>query len=227
LGLGLSVLASILLARRMVAPIRVLQEGAARIGAGELGHRIAVRTGDELEALGDELNRTAGQLQESYATLERRVEERTHELAEANEGLKESLEQQTATAEILRVISSSQTDAQPVFDTIVESVVRLCEGVSATVYRFDGDLIHLSAHHHSITPDKVEAFRRVYPVAPSRTSVVAQAILDRAVVHVRDFDDPAIPSASRDMAEVVGHRSLLAVPMLRDGSPVGAISVGR
>ena len=84
LGLGLSVLASVLLARRMVAPIRVLQEGAARIGAGDLGHRIEVRTGDELEALGDELNRTAAQLEESHATLEQKVEARTRELADAN-----------------------------------------------------------------------------------------------------------------------------------------------
>src|SRR5262249_58265134 len=82
LGLGLSVLASILLARRMVAPIRMLREGAARIGAGELGHRIEVRTGDELEALGDELNRTAGQLEASHANLEHRAEHRTPHLAE-------------------------------------------------------------------------------------------------------------------------------------------------
>src|SRR5262249_56350879 len=80
LGLGLSVLASVLLARRMVAPIRLLQEGAARIGAGELGHRIDVRTGDELEALGDELNRTAAQLDESYATLAHPPEDPTRQL---------------------------------------------------------------------------------------------------------------------------------------------------
>ena len=92
LGLGLSILASILLARRMVAPIRLLQEGAARIGAGDLAHRIEVRTGDELQTLGDELNRTAGQLEESRANLERKVEERTRELAEANAGLREALE---------------------------------------------------------------------------------------------------------------------------------------
>jgi GAF domain-containing protein len=142
--------------------------------------------------------------------------------------LAEALEQQKATSEILRVISSSLTDVQPVFNTIVESVVQLCDAVSGTVYRFDGDLIHLIAHHHNVTSEQLEAFRRVYPVPPSRTSVVAQAILDRTVIHVRDFEgDPGIPSASREMARAVGHRSLLAVPMLREGNPIGAISVGR
>jgi two-component system, NtrC family, sensor kinase len=140
---------------------------------------------------------------------------------------KEALEQQTATSAILQVISSSPTDTQPVFEAIVENVVRLCDGLSATLYRFDGELIHLIAQHHSFTPEQLDAFRRVYPLPPSRTSVVAEAVLDRTVIHVRDFDDLSTPSASRQMAHAVGHRSLLAVPMLRNGNPIGAISVGR
>src|SRR5262245_7825345 len=156
------------------------------------------------------------------------LQEKNRALTAAHAQVTEALDQQTATSEILRVISSSPTDLQPVFDTIVESVVQLCDGVSATVYRFDGQLIHLIAHHHSVTSAAREVFERVYPLAPSRTSVVAQAILDRAVIHIRDFDgDPAIPSASREMARAVGHRSLLAVPMLRGEDPIGAISVGR
>jgi signal transduction histidine kinase/DNA-binding response OmpR family regulator len=83
LGLALAVLGSVFLAREMVRPIQALQAGAARLGAGALDERIAVRTGDELEALAQEFNQMAAQLQESYASLERKVEERTRELAKA------------------------------------------------------------------------------------------------------------------------------------------------
>ncbi len=88
LGVGLSIGASLVLARKMVTPIRALQAGAARIGAGALDHRLEVRTGDELEALAGEFNRMAGQLQESYARLEQKVEERTRELARSVQELK-------------------------------------------------------------------------------------------------------------------------------------------
>src|SRR5207248_10098378 len=80
-----AVLAGWFLARRMVIPIQALRDGAARIGEGDLGQRISISTGDELEALGDQFNSMAAQLQDSYATLERKVEERTHELALANQ----------------------------------------------------------------------------------------------------------------------------------------------
>jgi len=83
-GLGMAILASLLISRRVVRPVEVLRQGAARIGAGALDHRIEVRTGDELEALATEFNRMADQLQESYAGLEQKVEERTRELEIAN-----------------------------------------------------------------------------------------------------------------------------------------------
>ena len=83
-GLILALLAALLLARLMVVPVRALAAGAARIGAGALDHRIDIQSGDELEALGDQLNDMAAKLQGSYATLERKVEERTHQLQEAN-----------------------------------------------------------------------------------------------------------------------------------------------
>lgn len=83
-GLILAVLAGLILARRMVVPIRTLSEGAARVGSGDLSQRIAIRTGDELEALGSQFNNMAARLQDSYATLEHKVEERTHALEAAN-----------------------------------------------------------------------------------------------------------------------------------------------
>jgi signal transduction histidine kinase len=84
-GLLLALLAGIFLARKMIVPIRALGIGAARIGSGDLGQRISIKTGDELEALGDQFNSMAARLQESYATLERKVEERTHQLELANQ----------------------------------------------------------------------------------------------------------------------------------------------
>src|SRR5712691_1904123 len=83
-ALGLAVLAGMFLARRMVGPIQALRAGAARIGSGDLAQHIAIKTGDELEALADQFNDMAGRLQESYATLEQRVEERTTQLAQAH-----------------------------------------------------------------------------------------------------------------------------------------------
>src|SRR2546426_1812601 len=141
LGVLLAVAASLLLARRMVTPIQALQAGAARIGAGELDQRIDGRTGGEGGALADQFNSMGGQLNESYAGLERKVEARTRELTE-------TLEQQTATSEILRVISSSPTNVQPVFDAIVRNAVKLCDGRYGGGFRFDGELVHFVAQYN-------------------------------------------------------------------------------
>jgi signal transduction histidine kinase len=220
MGLVLSLLASLFLARRMVTPIQALQSGAARLGAGTLGERIQVRTGDELEALADQFNSMAGRLQESYANLEQKVEARTRELSEA-------LEQQTATAEILRVISSSPTDIQPVLDAIARSAVRLCDGVFCAVFRSEGGLVRLVAHHN-FTPAGLEALRGRFPHPLHAGTVAGRAIVERATVHIHDAqNDPTVPDASRAMAHAAGYRCLVSVPMLREGSAIGTISVSR
>jgi signal transduction histidine kinase/putative methionine-R-sulfoxide reductase with GAF domain/HAMP domain-containing protein len=224
LGVGLSVLASLFLARRMVAPIRVLQEGAARIGAGTLDQPIELHTGDEIEALAGSFNRMTASLRESYEGLEQKVEARTRELADANRELTETLEQQTATSEILRVISQSPTDVQPVFDTIVRSAVRLCDGLYGTAHRFDGELVHLTAHH-DCPPEALEALRHAFPMRPDRHMMSGRAILTRATVHVEDvLADPEYP---KHVGRAGGFRGVLAVPMLREGNPIGAIVVIR
>src|SRR5262245_6490154 len=146
-------------------------------------------------------------------------------LAEALSDKAEAQEQQAAAAEILRVIASSPTDVQPVFDTIVASAVRLCDGLFSALFRFDGELMHQVAQH-DYTPEALEAAQRVFPARPTRALRAARAILDRAVVHVPDaeldaeFQDPALGRA-------IGYRSVLSVPMLREGAPIGVISVGR
>jgi signal transduction histidine kinase len=220
LGLGLALVASLLLARRMVTPIEALREGAARIGAGALGHRLEVRTGDEIEALGDQFNRMAAHLQESYATLEQKVEERTRELSE-------SLAQQTATAEILSVISSSPTDVQPVFDAIARSAVRLCEGVHCGVFRVEGDVLHLVAHHN-FTEEGLEEFLRAYPAPVSAGRSVGRAIVERRPIEITDFEtDASLPPESRALARALGFRSQLSVPMIREGVAIGSLGVTR
>jgi signal transduction histidine kinase len=147
------------------------------------------------------------------------------ELEARNHDLTEALEQQTATGEILRVISSSPTDVQPVFDAIVKSAVRLCGAFIGDVYRFDGELIHFVAQHN-FTPEAQEITRRLFPAPPNRNSATARSILDSAVVHIPDVHgDPEY--RTQDWASAAGIRSVLSVPMLRDGTTIGAITVAR
>ena len=148
-------------------------------------------------------------------------------LTEALKDKAEALEQQTATADILRVISRSPSDIQPVFDAIVQNAVKLCEGLFGTVLRLDGDRLHLAAHHN-LSPAGLQAYREHYPVVVNlRETVASGAILDRRVVQVIDSNDPAVPPRSVAMARATGFRGVVVVPMLRDGEPIGVINVAR
>ncbi len=218
-GVILAVLGSLILARRMSRPIQALQEGAARIGAGDLSHRLEVTTGDEIEALAEQFNTMTAQLRESYANLEHKVEERTRELTEA-------LEQQTATSEILGVISSSPTDVQPVFEVIVERAVRLCGGRFGRVYRYDGDLIHVVARH-GVSAAGAEELQGVFPRPATADTIVGRVITTRQAAYVTDIDRAeGVPLLSRQMIEALGTRSQVTVPMLRAGEPIGAMTIG-
>jgi two-component system, NtrC family, sensor kinase len=147
------------------------------------------------------------------------------ELEARNRDLTEALEQQTATSEILRVISRSQTDVQPVFDTIVGSAVRLCDGLFSGLFQFDGELLHRVAQHN-FTPEALEASDRVFPARPTRALGAGRAILERAVVHIPDVEvDPEFQHQA--LTRAIGFRSGLFVPMLREGAPIGVILVAR
>jgi len=145
--------------------------------------------------------------------------------AEVQHSLTGALDQQTATAEILRVISGSPTDVQPVFDTIAQSAARLCEAQFCFVFRFDGQFLHFVAHQ-GVTAEGVEAVRRGYPMAPSRGTAAARAVLDRSVAQIPDvLVDPDF--AMGGAAKVAGYRSAVAVPMVRNGVPIGSITISR
>ncbi|HEX2727851.1 MAG TPA: GAF domain-containing protein [Beijerinckiaceae bacterium] len=213
-ALVLAVLAGFFLARRMIVPIRTLRAGAERIGGGDLAQRIAVRTGDELEALAEQFNDMAGRLQESYADLEKKVELRTVEL-------QESLEYQTATSDVLNVISRSPAQIQPVLDTIVETAGRLCEGYDAAILLRRGDQLEVAAHRGPIPIDF-----HTKPIG--RGWVTGRAVVDREPVHVRDLSvaDDEFP-AGQQIAQRLGFRTTLAAPLLREDMAIGAIMVRR
>jgi two-component system, NtrC family, sensor kinase len=143
------------------------------------------------------------------------------ELETRNRELTEALERQTATAEILSVISSSPTGVQPTFDAIARSAALLCRADLSGVHRFDGELIHFAAQYGR-TAEEIEAVRQAFPQRPSRASATARCILSAAVVQIADhYADPDIVDSLRMF------RTVLAVPMLREGRPVGSISVAR
>ncbi len=213
-GLVLSVLASTLVARRMVETIRAVTEGAARIIAIE-----NVRLFNETkEALATQFNTMAERLKDSYAGLERKVEERTSEL-------RETLDYQTATAEILSVISSSPTNVQPVFDIIAERAARLCDAEFGLVFTYDGELINVGSIY-GMDAQYVQAVRDRCPLDPSANTIVSRTIRTRAVVNVPDvLADPLYDL--KEAVERTGLRGTLGVPMLREGQIVGAITVAR
>src|SRR4029077_17130943 len=119
------------------------------------------------------------------ARLLSELQDKNESLTQAHAQVTEALEQQTATSEILRVISSSPTDVQPVFNTIVRSAVRLCDGLFSGLLQFAGELIQHVAEHN-FTPEALEEVRRIFPARPTRALYSGRAILERAVVHIPD-----------------------------------------
>jgi len=149
----------------------------------------------------------------------------TKEVARLTREREEALEQQTATSEVLNIIRRSPADAQPVFDAIVESAARLCGAIFSAVYLYDGDLLRIAATNN-FSP---QATRQILDLRqqkrPDRSHLAGRAILDRAITHVHDV--LADPEYSREWALAGGWRAVLAVPLVRNGNPVGALSVAK
>ena len=141
--------------------------------------------------------------------------------------LRESLEQQTATSEVLRVISSSPTNVQPVFDSIAESAVRLCGGQFSFVTRFDGKVMNF-ASCFGLSAEGLDVFRSLFPLPASDDTVSGRAILRRTIVEIADVQaDAAYGGQPQRLARTANYRSIVGVPLLHEGNPIGAIAVAR
>ena len=218
-----AVLAGIFLARRMVGPIQALRAGAARIGGGDFGQRISIKTGDELEGLANQFNDMGARLQESYADLENKVEQRTSELSE-------SLQHQTATSEVLQVISRSPGELDPVFQTILSSATTICDAQFGLFLLYEGGAFRCTSKYH-LPPAFAETFLRNPVIVPPPTDPLGRLAQTRQQVHVVDVrlepDYVAGFPPIVELAELGGARTLLLVPMLKEDSLVGVIAIFR
>ena len=215
-ALALAFIAGMFLAGRMVVPIQALRAGAARIGRGDLGQRITIKSGDEVEALANQFNDMAGKLQESYADLENKVEQRTAELSE-------SLEQQTAISEILRVISNSPDDVQPVLNSVAEHAARICEAPNVDII-----LVEDGAGRLRASVGEVGRMLSSEPIPLDRNSAAGRSICDMQPVHVHDQQSAGEEfPRGRDYAVRFGHHTILCVPLLREDRALGTIVVRR
>jgi GAF domain-containing protein len=139
--------------------------------------------------------------------------------------LDDSLQQQVATSEVLRVIRQSPADAQPVFDAIVQSASRLCEAIFGVVYLYDGARLQIAATNNftpaaSIHLNEMQQLKR-----PARSHLGGRAILDCKIVHIPDVLED--PEYSHELALAGGWRAVLAVPLLREGTPIGALTAAK
>jgi len=165
----------------------------------------------------------------SPVNIQKQLDQRTRELIEAQKHLAELVEQQTATSEVLRVISSSQGELEPVFQATLEKAVRICEAKFGNVYRWNGDALSLVASHN--TPSTLIEQRRRAPFRPSHKTPFGRVISERKTIHVVDAAaeeayierSPSIVAA----VELGGIRTYLAVPMLKGDQLIGIVSIFR
>lgn len=219
LGLGMAIPASLFLDRRVVRPLALLQHGTARLGGGDLDYRLNLTTGDEFQALGEAFNHMASQLQASYADLEQKIEVRTRELAR-------SVQELQAMAEISRSITAT-LDLQRVLTTMVAYAVQLSGAEAGIVYEYDDVTQAFMLRTSQSLEDEVVTALQTTPLHLGEDAI-GQAAATHQPVQIPDV--AAAESYPGYLCMVVtrtGFRSLLAVPILREGHIVGGLVVLR
>ena len=152
----------------------------------------------------------------------------TAELAQRKSEFGERIEQQAATIDVLKVMSASPGDPQPVFDLIVRRATELCNGLGTALFEFDGGLVHFRASYFTEALDTSAhaPYAATFPSAPTRGSISCRAILDREIVHIRDTDaDLELSQVARELHKATLHRSQISIPLMRDGQAIGVISL--
>jgi signal transduction histidine kinase len=216
-ALVLALLGGMFLVRRMVVPIQALRAGAARIGSGDLGQRISIKTGDELESLADQFNDMAAKLQDSYANLEEQVEIRTRELAQ-------SVLELRALGEVSQAVNST-LNLENVLETIVAKAVQLSSAEAGSIYVFDelGGKFELRATY-GMDALTIAAFAE-QPINVSNR-YTSLAVTRKEPIQIPDIcDEP-----EHEMKEVIlsaGYRAILIAPLLWQDQIVGLLVVRR
>ena len=162
--------------------------------------------------------------QQIIAELQRKLGESRAELAARNSAYSERIAYQAAANDVLKVMSASPGDPQPVFDLIVERARDLCGGYGATVYQFDGTQIHWrAATGVSDDPSARQVVKAMYPMGPTREWPAGRAIIDRQIIHISDFEtEPGLIPIMRGLTV----KSAVLVPLMRGGLPIGVLSLG-
>jgi signal transduction histidine kinase/HAMP domain-containing protein len=219
LGLAFAGLVGIWLAQRMVVPIRALAKGAARIGSGDLDHRLEMHSADEVQALADSFNEMGTRLKDSYATLEQKVTDRTRELSQA-------LEQLRALVGVGQTINST-LELQAVLAAILAHACRLADASGGAIYTFDDATEEFSlAATHGMSAKLIETIRAAH-LSLRDNSPLPQSALKRSVIQLNDVAAAGPTWVLRDALLEADVRALLAVPLLREERIIGALIVRR
>ena len=213
-SIGLALLLGYAISWSLIRPVTLMDARLRLVAAGDFSQRVEVANRDELGDLAVQFNQMAAQLDDSYARLTVRTRQLT-----------ESLEHQTATSEVLRVFSNSPTDVHPVLDAIVANGARLCGGHWCVLFGFDGTMQAILATHN-YDPESDAALRAAFPRPPGRESTSGRAILERRVAHIPDIAQDS-EYGLKEVGTMARYHATLSVPLMREGSPIGALSVAR